>query len=246
MPSPARPTTRAPGQPQPPQVAGIEPDRTSAPKGAAGRMVLRPDQRDHAFTYMVHPLRWEARAGHIVPQLLKISHEPGSNGNGRDSNGVGAVTNFSREGWIAVPDDFACTAHGQDRTGEPCTYRNRWTQRDPVSNAIQAEHHLDAWHRPRIVGSTVVWDFDAAGELAFRLSLGEWLAPTGPDATLIEEALLPLLDAIRSAATRTDGRRAIILNALALNLPREHAPPDVLALIEAANRPPQSAPAASA
>lgn len=198
-----------------------------------GQIALRGN-RD-AWTYCASPTELMCAGGKIVPWLAKAWHTPGLNGNGRSLNtGDGFIAALTTKGMREIPHEIECVAFGEVRTVEDYPY-STYIVRHEAGGKVW---HGDAWHRPRSVGVLTVWDFDAEGWFDFleRCLAYVWPGEDGQPAELdpvqVEIATLSAIRAIRSGRDRQDprGQRAVLGNLR--NLPKEHAPPDILPLYE--------------
>jgi hypothetical protein len=177
-----------------------------------------------AWTWMVSPSDLECIEGHVVPRLIKASHEPGVNGNGAAlGRGEGAIAYFTGQGYRAVPHDTPATANGVVRTPNPSTYLNVWQGVD--SGERNTQLWRDAWDIPVQLGNQTHWRRDTEGWLALRRSLAG-LVGIGPGGTMsseqVEIAIAPLLTALSrdAAVTQTPAVKARVKANLA-QLPKE-------------------------
>jgi hypothetical protein len=179
---------------------------------------------------MAAPDQLHCSLGKIVPMMSKAWHTPGLNGNGDHTavRGLGAETKMQAQGFTKIPQDFECIAFGERRIG----YLDRWEQRrnDGLPGIV---YWSDAWHRPRALGQRVVWDFDADGWADFLQRVLEYISPGKIDPAQIEIATTPLIQACRGLLGRDDGLGKRQLHEHLRQLPREYAPPDLLAAMPA-------------
>lgn len=206
------------------------PSRAAPSRASSARLTLT--HSNVAWTYAVNPMALKCLRGHIVPDLAKVLDTPGLNGNGHDSSGQGALTRMARDGFVAVPHDIPTVVNGQPYSGAESNYLRVNIDHNP-DGSIRHKLYSEAWKSPRMLGHTTVWDFDEAGWLQFHTDLMEWITPGELDPAQIEVATRPLIRDIRETSQRADPRAAARLQQLLIHMPREHAPDDVLVLMDA-------------
>lgn len=224
------------------------PDSQVAPEGAGpslagpslagpslagpGRLLL-PRHRDR-WTYMASPTVLHCIRGKIVPRLAKAWHTPGQGGNGMSyGTGAGYVTGLTQWGYVAVPHNIAVDAFGKSRASAPLsTYLDRHV--GATASGQPVVYHCDAWQRPESIGHLTHWTQDHDGRLAFLVQVRGIIAPSGLLDMQVRLATEPLIKHIRRMMDRSDpASKRETLTAL-LNLPLEHAPPDLKGLAEEA------------
>ena len=185
------------------------------------------------WTYLVNAGKLGCSRGVIVPLLAKAWHEPGLNGNDADprGRGDGFIAAMRRDEWVPVPHDFPAVAFGAQRVNQPVSsYLDRYEGIDGIGRPCV--YYSNAWARPRRVGRLIDWQRDVDGWNAWRASL---LPLTGTDELLPAQVALavdPLARRIRDLLLRDTVRSRHEMRGLLADMPREHAPPDILELIE--------------
>lgn len=193
----------------------------------AGATMLLPGPRD-AWTWCVSPTALQCDHGAIVPRLAKAWHTPGLGGNGRElGRGEGFVAALrDRFGYLPVPHDIECVAYGETRTvAAPSTYLDRYDGVDVKGRPCV--YYTDAWHRPRRLGATTVWDWDADGWRDFLGRCLRLVTPGELDPVQVQIATEPLIRSIRRLLDRKDERAASTMELYLAHLPPDLAPPDL-------------------
>jgi hypothetical protein len=183
-------------------------------------------------------MRLICRHGKVLPRLAKAWHTPGMNGNGKDPNGHGQgfVASLQDRGWAHIPHDLECEAFGVRRTRSSVphsTYLDRYEQatREGFPPVV---YWADAWHRPRVLGSRTVWDFDETGWLDFLGRCLAFISPGELDPAQIAVAVEPLVSACRALADRPDVRGKRALRDHLRHLPPASVPEDLRPFLEPA------------
>lgn len=200
------------------------------PSAQAGNgFQLDANHRAAPFTLYVMRDRLECHLGSFVAPLLVATHEPGINGNADDPTGTGAKMACQATGAIQIPDNFEVVAFGQPGTGHAVSYRRRWEQVNARGELVHV-HYSDAWHRPRMLGTTTRWDLDLEGYHKFLSDVTRWAHGGELDDVLVAEAAERMISQIREQSTRSGGMSEIHLRVLLGHLPDSHSPPDIIAL----------------
>lgn len=212
--------------------AALKGPAMSTPALASAGSIDLPGSND-PWDLMVNPMALVCKHGEIVPSVAKVYRTPGLNGNGPDRSGAGAVSRMARDGYVAVPHDFECIAWGASRAGSPLsTYIDRYEQVDPDGRIVKV-WHIEPWRRFRMLGHIRVTDFDAEGYLDFHVRLMKFISPGELDKAQIEIATRNLFRDIRDQANRGTARGNAQVAVLLAHVPKQYAPKDIIALMEA-------------
>jgi hypothetical protein len=192
-------------------------------------LILDAHHRAHKFALYVLRDRLECHMGEFVAPLLVATTEPGINGNGKDNSGTGARMACQSLGAVQVPDNFPLVSFGEPSTGHPVSYLRRWEQtaEQGGSKVLVAVHYSDAWHRPRILGTSTRWDQDLNGYNTFLRDVTLWAHGGTLDEVLVAEAAEHLISEIRQQAIRGGAMSDLRLRVMLGHLPDAYTPADL-------------------
>lgn len=192
---------------------------------------IRVPRSRHPWTYVASAGLLQCLRGEIVPRLLRADWTPGQQGNGRSlTTGEGARAWFMGQGFVEIPHDFPTEAWGKPVVSDYSSYLV--ATRGVVSDDIPVVYHHEVWKRPSRLGHDIRWKWDDDGWLKFLVDIRDkLLAPNGVSEEQVEIAINPIATRIRRLAARDDsGAKTRLLTQALAQLPRAHAPADILPL----------------
>lgn len=206
--------------------ASAAPSPVAPPSGMGADWL--PMRERPPWTLMVAADRLTCRGGHIVPDPIKHAWTPGGVNAPADwrqgQRAQGAIAgSMATAQAIEVPHRMqGLVAFGQSRDSAKFSAYIDLYENGPIMYAVEA------WQRPRRLGSRTVWEWDEAGYLAFLLRLLPAIAPDGKLLPIqVEIATAPIIRECRLLLNGQGPRVERLVRERVALLPREHVPADL-------------------
>ncbi len=119
--------------------SGAVPKPLNTPTDRRPMPRLDPSPR---FVMLAHSNRYTVMCGHLIPQLKRLTIEPGVNGVDKHGAWHGAVASQQQRGWVLIPEDVdgqGTTYLRVDQVAQGQRYRLKWEQVWAGSNRIGSD-----------------------------------------------------------------------------------------------------------
>jgi len=205
----------------------------SAAGPSLGSSPMRLRESRGPWTWMISAARLCCRNGRIVPKAVPAWHAPGIAGNVRGDHGAGYVGQLTRQGYVEIPHDrLPCVAFGESRAGAAhSVYLERHEGVDITGRKVS--QWTSAWTRYVRLGHMVRPEHDHEGKDRFlEQAMLDLVCRDGKLAPVqIEMAIEPLVARIGRESNNDTPRARRMIAQMVAQLPPEHTPDSVRAIM---------------